>query len=155
DMTASRVGSSTPNWTVIAIASFSASTICRGGVGGQGWGARGGHPGGTLTPAPSLGGRGGRGEGVTVASWAARRRRAMSTARVAVETRDQALRARARRVIPGGMYGHQSATTLPPEFPQFMERGRGSRVWDVDGREYLDFMCSFGPIVLGHAHPRV
>jgi glutamate-1-semialdehyde 2,1-aminomutase len=79
----------------------------------------------------------------------------MSTAQLAVETRDQALRARARQVIPGGMYGHQNAATLPPEFPQFMERGRGSRVWDVDGREYLDFMCSFGPIVLGHAHPRV
>ena len=65
------------------------------------------------------------------------------------------LRARARRVIPGGMYGHQSAASLPPGFPQFMERGQGCRVWDVDGREYIDFMCSFGPIVLGHAHPRV
>jgi glutamate-1-semialdehyde 2,1-aminomutase len=73
----------------------------------------------------------------------------------AVETRDRLLRARARRVIPGGMYGHQSAATLPPEFPQFMERGHGARVWDVDGREYIDFVCSFGPIVLGHAHPRV
>lgn len=70
-------------------------------------------------------------------------------------TRDAALRERAARVIPGGMYGHQSAATLPPGFPQFMERGRGARVWDADGREYLDFMCSFGPIVLGHAHPRV
>jgi glutamate-1-semialdehyde 2,1-aminomutase len=36
-----------------------------------------------------------------------------------------------------------------------MERGHGARVWDVDGREYIDFVCSFGPIVLGHAHPRV
>jgi glutamate-1-semialdehyde 2,1-aminomutase len=53
------------------------------------------------------------------------------------------------------MYGHQSAASLPEGFPQFMERGRGCRVWDVDGREYIDFMCSFGPIVLGHAHPRV
>jgi glutamate-1-semialdehyde 2,1-aminomutase len=79
----------------------------------------------------------------------------MSTTPVAVETRDQALRARARQVIPGGMYGHQSAASLPPEFPQFMERGRGCRVWDADGREYLDFVCSFGPIVLGHAHPQV
>jgi glutamate-1-semialdehyde 2,1-aminomutase len=79
----------------------------------------------------------------------------MSIARPVVETRDQALRERARRVIPGGMYGHQNAATLPPEFPQFMERGSGSRIWDVDGREYLDFVCSFGPIVLGHAHPRV
>jgi len=53
------------------------------------------------------------------------------------------------------MYGHQNAAALPAEFPQFLERGQGCRVWDVDGREYLDFVSSFGPIVLGHAHPRV
>jgi glutamate-1-semialdehyde 2,1-aminomutase len=53
------------------------------------------------------------------------------------------------------MYGHQSAATLPPEFPQYLERGLGARIWDVDGREYIDFVCSFGPIVLGHAHPGV
>jgi glutamate-1-semialdehyde 2,1-aminomutase len=70
-------------------------------------------------------------------------------------TRDQTLRARAARVVPGGMYGHQNAAALPPEFPQFLERGQGCRVWDVDGREYLDFVSSFGPIILGHAHPRV
>jgi glutamate-1-semialdehyde 2,1-aminomutase len=70
-------------------------------------------------------------------------------------TRDAALRARARRVIPGGMYGHESVATLPPDFPQFLERARGTRLWDVDGREYIDFLCSFGPIVLGHAHPAV
>jgi glutamate-1-semialdehyde 2,1-aminomutase len=72
-----------------------------------------------------------------------------------VASRDAALRARARRVIPGGMYGHQSAATWPAPFPQFLERGRGCRIWDVDGREYVDFVCSFGPIVLGHAHPAV
>jgi glutamate-1-semialdehyde 2,1-aminomutase len=70
-------------------------------------------------------------------------------------SRDAALRDRARRVIPGGMYGHQSAATWPAPFPQFLERGRGCRIWDVDGREYVDFVCSFGPIVLGHAHPKV
>jgi glutamate-1-semialdehyde 2,1-aminomutase len=70
-------------------------------------------------------------------------------------SRDTALRDRARRVIPGGMYGHQNAAAWPAAFPQFLERGRGSRIWDVDGREYIDFMCSFGPIVLGHAHPAV
>ena len=69
--------------------------------------------------------------------------------------RDAALRDRARRVIPGGMYGHQNAATWPAPFPQFLERGRGSRIWDVEGREYVDFVCSFGPIVLGHAHPAV
>ena len=39
--------------------------------------------------------------------------------------------------------------------PAVPRAGRGSRIWDVDGREYLDFVCSFGPIVLGHAHPAV
>jgi glutamate-1-semialdehyde 2,1-aminomutase len=70
-------------------------------------------------------------------------------------SRDQALRERAARVVPGGMYGHQNAAAWPAGFPQFLERGRGSRIWDADGREYVDFMCSFGPIVLGHAHPAV
>jgi glutamate-1-semialdehyde 2,1-aminomutase len=70
-------------------------------------------------------------------------------------SRDAALRDRARRVIPGGMYGHQNAATWPAAFPQFLERGRGCRIWDVDGREYVDFVCSFGPIILGHAHPAV
>ena len=53
------------------------------------------------------------------------------------------------------MYGHQSARTLPPPFPQFMASGRGCRIRDVDGHEYVDFMCSYGPIILGHAHPDV
>lgn len=68
---------------------------------------------------------------------------------------DRALRARAAAVIPNGMYGHQSARMLPPEFPQFMVRGEGGRVWDADGNEYVDFMCSYGPIVLGHHHAKV
>src|ERR1700728_3587898 len=70
-------------------------------------------------------------------------------------TTDRLLRDRARAVIPGGMYGHQSATSLPPASPQFMRGGRGARIWDVDGNEYVDLMCSYGPVVLGHQHPRV
>jgi glutamate-1-semialdehyde 2,1-aminomutase len=70
-------------------------------------------------------------------------------------TADTALRERARAVIPGGMYGHLSANALPAEYPQFYERAAGARVWDVDGNEYVDFMCSFGPVLLGHKHPRV
>src|SRR5204862_427102 len=66
-----------------------------------------------------------------------------------------ALRARAAAVIPGGMYGHQSVAGLPAAFPQFMARGTGARVWDVDGREYVDLMCSYGPVILGHQHPMV
>jgi glutamate-1-semialdehyde 2,1-aminomutase len=68
---------------------------------------------------------------------------------------DTALRHRAAAVIPGGMYGHQSAGPLPPEYPQFLRAGLGARVWDVDGNEYVDLMCSYGPIVLGHRHPAV
>ena len=72
-----------------------------------------------------------------------------------VRTADAALRARARAVIPGGMYGHLSANALSPEYPQFYERAQGAHVWDVDGNEYVDFMCSFGPVLLGHNHPAV
>ncbi len=68
---------------------------------------------------------------------------------------DGSLRARARSVIPGGMYGHQNAGRLPAGLPQFMAGGEGCRVRDVDGNEYIDFMCSYGPIVLGHRHPAV
>jgi len=68
---------------------------------------------------------------------------------------DAALRRRAAAVIPGGMYGHQSAGPLPPEYPQFLRAGLGARVWDVDGNEYVDLMCSYGPVVLGHRHPAV
>ena len=53
------------------------------------------------------------------------------------------------------MYGHQSAVPLPPDYPQFMRSGLGARVVDVDGNEYVDLMCSYGPVVLGHRHPAV
>jgi glutamate-1-semialdehyde 2,1-aminomutase len=70
-------------------------------------------------------------------------------------THDDALRQRARAVIPGGMFGHQNAASLPASFPQYLARGDGCRIWDADGNEYIDFMCSYGPIVLGHCHPAV
>ncbi len=79
----------------------------------------------------------------------------MTTLSTHSHTQDHAMRARAEAVIPGGMYGHQNVASLPEGFPQFMERGRGSHVWDLDGNEYIDFMCSYGPILLGHAHPKV
>ena len=70
-------------------------------------------------------------------------------------TADADLRRRASLIIPGGMYGHLQVRTLPPEYPQFYDRADGSHLWDVDGNEYVDLMCSFGPIILGHRHPRV
>jgi glutamate-1-semialdehyde 2,1-aminomutase len=74
---------------------------------------------------------------------------------VKVDTPDQKLRARAQRVIPGGMYGHMRSAGLPTGYPQFFERGEGCHLWDVNGRRYVDFMCSWGPIVLGHKNPAV
>jgi len=68
---------------------------------------------------------------------------------------DQSLRERASRVIPGGMYGHMRAAGLPAGYPQFFTRGEGCTIWDADGRKYLDFMCSWGPIILGHHHAAV
>lgn len=70
--------------------------------------------------------------------------------------RSEALMERASRVIPGGIYGHQNPRMLTwGSYPSFLARGEGCRIWDVDGNEYIDFMCSYGPIVLGHRHPRV
>ena len=70
-------------------------------------------------------------------------------------SRDRALRERARAVIPGGMYGHESVALLPEAFPQFFSRGEGARIWDADGNEYVDYMCAFGPNLLGYRHPAV
>jgi glutamate-1-semialdehyde 2,1-aminomutase len=79
----------------------------------------------------------------------------MATVAGQTYVQDAAARTRAAVVIPGGMYGHQNAIRLPEGFPQFLAEGRGCRIWDVDGNEYIDFMCSYGPIVLGHRHVKV
>src|ERR1019366_200616 len=68
---------------------------------------------------------------------------------------DEELRERARRVIPGGMYGHLNMGAMPAEYPQFFQSARGARVTDVDGREFVDLMCSWGPVLLGHHHAAV
>jgi len=68
---------------------------------------------------------------------------------------DAALRARARRVIPGGMWGHLDVTRLPEGYPQYFVSAEGCRLRDADGRECIDFMCAWGPMVLGHRHPDV
>lgn len=69
--------------------------------------------------------------------------------------RDRALRERAQAVIPGGMYGHVNMRSMPEDYPQFLLSGTGARVVDVDGREFVDLMCSWGPVILGHRHPIV
>lgn len=62
---------------------------------------------------------------------------------------------RAATALPNGVYGHVTRQLLWPGAPQFVERADGSRFWDVDGNEYVDLMCSWGPILLGHRHPEV
>ncbi len=68
---------------------------------------------------------------------------------------DGALRERALRVIPGGMYGHGHAAMMPEGYPQFFARGEGCRIYDADDNEYIDFMCGYGPNLLGMGHPKV
>ncbi|HEX5263167.1 MAG TPA: aminotransferase class III-fold pyridoxal phosphate-dependent enzyme [Phenylobacterium sp.] len=74
---------------------------------------------------------------------------------VRINSRDTALRERARKVIPNGMYGHQSVARLPEGYPQFFSRGEGAYLWDADGNRYLDFMCGYGPNLFGYAHAQV
>ncbi len=62
---------------------------------------------------------------------------------------------RARAVIPNGMYGHQSVALMPEAAPQFFARAEGTRLWDADGNEFIDFMCAYGPNLLGYGQPEV
>jgi len=69
--------------------------------------------------------------------------------------KDRGLRDRAANVIPGGMYGHQSTALLPEDFPQFFTKAEGTRITDADGNTYIDFMCGYGPNLLGYGRPEI
>jgi len=64
---------------------------------------------------------------------------------------------RASQVIPCGIYGHMSPAPLVPatDYPFYAARAKGSRFWDVDGNEFIDYMCAYGPMVLGYNHEKV
>ncbi|WP_151525695.1 glutamate-1-semialdehyde 2,1-aminomutase [Serinicoccus kebangsaanensis] len=62
---------------------------------------------------------------------------------------------RARQVIPGGVNSPVRAFRSVGGTPRFMERAQGPWLWDADGRRYLDLVCSWGPMILGHGHPDV
>jgi glutamate-1-semialdehyde 2,1-aminomutase len=68
---------------------------------------------------------------------------------------DAALRERARHVIPGGLWGHLNAANLPEGYPQFFTSAEGCRLIDADGREFVDLMCAWGPMVVGYRNPAV
>ncbi len=63
-----------------------------------------------------------------------------------------AILARAKTALAGGCLG---TFVLPDDLAVIPARGQGSRLWDVDGREYIDYVMGSGPLVLGHAHPAV
>ncbi|HEU5181494.1 MAG TPA: glutamate-1-semialdehyde 2,1-aminomutase, partial [Candidatus Polarisedimenticolia bacterium] len=62
---------------------------------------------------------------------------------------------KARRLIPGGVNSPVRAFRAVGGDPVFLARGKGSRVWDVDEKEYLDYLGSWGPLILGHAPDEV
>jgi glutamate-1-semialdehyde-2,1-aminomutase len=71
-------------------------------------------------------------------------------------TKSEELYREACELLPGGVTtARHPAKFYPGHYPIFMNRGRGSHVWDVDGNEYVDWILSFGPVILGHVHPRV
>src|SRR5262245_28782582 len=69
--------------------------------------------------------------------------------------RSRALFQRATAVIPGGVNSPVRAFRAVGGTPRFIATGRGPYLIDVDGREYVDLVCSWGPLILGHAHPAV
>ena len=69
--------------------------------------------------------------------------------------RSRALFERAAALIPGGVNSPVRAFRAVGGTPRFMTTGRGPYLTDADGREYVDLVCSWGPLILGHAHPAV
>ncbi|MBF0528837.1 MAG: glutamate-1-semialdehyde 2,1-aminomutase [Deltaproteobacteria bacterium] len=67
------------------------------------------------------------------------------------ESNSQKLFARARTLIPGGVNSPVRACRSVGADPLFIARGQGAKIWDEDGNEYLDYVCSWGPLILGHA----
>src|SRR5579863_10709278 len=70
-------------------------------------------------------------------------------------TRSQQLFERAQRSLVEGVNSPSRGAAVYSGGPTFLERGRGSRVWDADGNQYVDFMMSFGALIHGHAHPEL
>src|SRR5215831_3800885 len=69
--------------------------------------------------------------------------------------RSRQLHTRAARVIPGGVNSPVRAFKSVGGEPLYIVRGLGPRIWDADGNEYIDYVGSWGPLILGHAHPAV
>jgi glutamate-1-semialdehyde 2,1-aminomutase len=71
------------------------------------------------------------------------------------KAKSQKLWKKAQRYMPGGVNSPVRAFKGVGGSPIFVERGKGSKIWDVDGNRYIDHVCSWGPLILGHAHKEV
>lgn len=70
-------------------------------------------------------------------------------------TRSEKLFNEAQQLIPGGVDSPVRAFRSVGGTPRFMARGEGAAIWDADDNRYIDFVLSWGPLILGHAHPAV
>ncbi|PTN11701.1 glutamate-1-semialdehyde 2,1-aminomutase [Nitrosomonas aestuarii] len=70
-------------------------------------------------------------------------------------SRNQQLFEQSQKVIPGGVNSPVRAFKSVGGYPVFFQRGQGAYFWDVDGKSYIDYVGSWGPLILGHAHPEV
>src|SRR4051812_32108 len=69
--------------------------------------------------------------------------------------RSQSIFERAKQVIPGGVNSPVRACRSVGADPLFVTRGAGSAIYDADGHRYIDMIGSWGPLILGHAHPEI
>ncbi len=70
-------------------------------------------------------------------------------------TRSEVLFSKAKKYFPGGVNSPVRAFQSVGGTPLFIDKGKGAFIWDDDGRKYVDFCCSWGPLILGHANPKV
>ncbi len=71
------------------------------------------------------------------------------------QERSSILFEKAKEIIPGGVNSPVRAGKAVDITPPFINKGQGCYIWDVDGNRYIDYVCSWGPLILGHAHPEV
>jgi glutamate-1-semialdehyde 2,1-aminomutase len=72
-----------------------------------------------------------------------------------MENRSKHLMEKAKRVIPGGVNSPVRAGKSVGVDPPFIAKAEGCFLWDVDGKQYIDYVCSWGPMILGHSYPEV
>jgi glutamate-1-semialdehyde 2,1-aminomutase len=80
---------------------------------------------------------------------------ACATGFIMNHSKSEELFRRAREIIPGGVNSPVRAFRSVGGNPPFIARGQGAHIFDVDGNEYIDYVCSWGPLLLGHRHPEI